>query len=93
MTLNCASYNSADKFKILIFNSLTMQIICQHLEVKQGERGEPLHIPGLIAKYQMETILMKERNLLGYFGDLFSSAARHWLWRPISQRTYLNCRY
>lgn len=56
ITLNCASYNYADKFKILILSSLTMQIICQHLEVKQGERGEPLHIPGLIAKHQMETI-------------------------------------
>ena len=52
-----AAYNEAVKFTILIINSLTMQIICQHLEVKQGERGETLHIPGLISKHQMETIL------------------------------------
>lgn len=52
-----------------------MQIICQHLEVKQGERGEPLHIPGLIiSAADGNNSTMKERNLLGYFGDLLTSA-------------------
>ena len=58
-----ASYNEAVKFTILILSSLTMQIICQHLEVKQGERGETLHIPGLISKHQMETIRQWKKEI------------------------------
>lgn len=63
LSLNCAPYNYAVEFKILVLNSLTMQIICQHLEVKQGERGETLHIPGLISKHQMETILQWKKEI------------------------------
>lgn len=40
-----------------------MQILCQHFEVKQGERAEPFHIPGLMSKHQMEIILQTKKEI------------------------------